>query len=238
MIELKSNPLYKLVIRANHINFADRLTLSQFNYYMGSKPFGMKSKVGYTIEIDLRKSEDELMQDCKSNTRNEIRRAIREEFFFEEETSIDAFVQFYNDFAKEKGIDEITRSHITQYGDNVKLYKSGKNGVTMTMHASAIDSDSKCAILLYSASVRFSDSIDRKDIGFSNRYLHFKEFIQFKELGLETYDFNGISIDPEDKERYSISQFKAGFGGEQKEVLWLFSYPFCIMNSLRSILQH
>lgn len=233
MIELKRNRWYKLVINANSVSIKDRLLLTQFNFYRGKKPFGMKSNIGHTIIIDLLQSEDQILKGCKSNTRNEIRRAIREGFFFEEINDYQEFIDFYNTFAQEKGIDIISLEQLNQYGDDIVLYKSGRNGVTMTMHASAIDRKEGIAILLYSASLRLIDGIDKKDIGFSNRFLHFKEFIKFKELGLKLYDFNGVCIDPEDKERYSISQFKAGFGGQQCEVLWLFSFPFLFASFIK-----
>ena len=105
------------------------------------------------------------------------------------------------------------------------------------MHANIIDEDNNTATLLYSASIRLSDGVDRKDIGFSNRFLHYKEFILFKQNNLRQYDFNGISIDPDDKERYAISQFKASFGGEQKEVTWLYSWPFIIINKIKNIIK-
>ena len=233
MIVLKRNRIYKLVINANSISIADRLLLTQFNNYQGKIPFGMISNVGHTITIDLTQSEENILQDCKSNTRNEIRRAIREDFFFEEVKSYDEFVSFYNSFAEEKGIDKISNEHLTQYGDSIVLFKSGKNGITMTMHASAIDKDSHVAILLYSSSVRFSEDVDKKEIGFSNRFLHYKEFVEFKKRGIQLYDFNGICIDQNDKERYSISQFKAAFGGRQVDVLWIMSYPYFLISKIK-----
>ena len=238
MIELKRNRWYKLVINAKSVSIKDRLLLTQFNSYKGKKPFGMKSSIGHTIIIDLLQPVEDILRNCKSNTRNEIRRAIREEFFFEEVQSKEDFLDFYNSFAEEKGIDKISLGHLNQYGNNILIYKSGKNGVTMTMHASAIDQSNGIAILLYSASVRLLNGIEKKDVGFSNRFLHYKEFVRFKELGLKEYDFNGICIDPEDKERYSISQFKAGFGGKQCEVMWLFSFPFLILSFIKKYFSH
>lgn len=237
MIEIKKNPIYSLKIGANKVTLKDKLLLSQFNNYLGAPVFGMCKKIGHTIVVDLSLNEDELLSNCKSNTRNEIRRAIRENFFFEKEESISNFVKYYNDFASEKGIPTITESDITCYADHIEIYKSGKDGKIMTMHANIIDEDNNTATLLYSASIRLSDGVDRKDIGFSNRFLHYKEFILFKQNNLRQYDFNGISIDPDDKERYAISQFKASFGGEQKEVTWLYSWPFIIINKIKNIIK-
>lgn len=236
MIEIKKNPFYLLKIGANNVSFKDMLLLSQFNNYLGPKPLGMLKRIGKTIIIDLSLSEEDLLANCKSNTRNEIRRAIREDFFFDIEKSVTSFVKFYNDFASEKGIPTIVANDLTCYGNNVVIFKSGKDNVTMTMHASLIDKENKTATLLYSASSRLADGVDRKNIGFSNRFLHYKEFLEFKQLKMLYYDFNGISIDSEDKERYSISQFKASFGGTQKDVVWLYSIPFIIANIIKKMI--
>ena len=96
MIEVSNSSLYKLKINATQISLLDRLICSQFHTYLGQKLWGMRKKYSHTIFIDLRKSEEELLQDCKSNTRNEVRRAIREEFFFEPVASKVDFVEFYN----------------------------------------------------------------------------------------------------------------------------------------------
>lgn len=233
MITIKSNLIYKLVINANTVSFWDRFILSQYNSFTGLSPWGMKSISGSTICINLTQSEDEILQGCKSNTRNEIRRAIREDFYFKEVKSIDAFVQFYNAFAKAKNLDVINRETLAKFGDRITLYESGKNGVTMSMHASAVDEESGIATLLYSASVRLEDNIDRKDIGFSNRYLHYMEFLEFKKMGLKSYDINGVCLDPEQKEKYSIGQFKAGFGGQIETKLQLLSYPWIIAYAIK-----
>lgn len=237
MLDLSTSCFYKLKINANHVDFVDFFRPSQYNGFQGKIPRFMKKDVRHTLVIDLTQTEDEIMQGMKSNTRNEVRRAIRENFFFEPVTNHDEFVEFYNEFAMEKNIETINKGHLHKYGENLLLFKSGVNGITMTMHASFIDNDLKQVALLYSASVRFGEGIDKKNVGFSNRFLHYMEFLKFKELGYKTYDFEGVCTDPEDKERYPIGQFKSGFGGEDKNVVQLFSYPFVLAMWLKNIIQ-
>ena len=236
MIDIYNNKFYKLRINATNCSLIDRIICSQFHTFLGTSTWGMKTKYAHTIYIDLTKSEDELLQDCKSNTRNEVRRAIREEFFFEPVESKEQFVDFYNKFAGEKNIERICISHLNKYGEHIVFYQSGKNGVIMTMHATMIDPDSKFTMLLYSASVRLEQGVDKKDVGFSNRFLHYREFVEFKKLGYETYDFSGVCIYLNDKARYSIGQFKSSFGGKELDTLSLYSYPFVIANFLKQIL--
>lgn len=236
MLDLSNNSLYKLKLNANKVDFIDMFRLSQYNFYQGEVPFLMKKSIGHTLHIDLTQSEEALLQGMKSNTRNEVRRAIREGFFFEPVEDYEEFVTFYNEFAKEKHIETINKCHLLKYGKNLLLFKSGLNNVTMTMHASFTDDDIKRVALLYSASVRLGDGIDKKNVGFSNRYLHYKQFLKFKELGYTSYDFCGVCIDPEDHERFSIGQFKRGFGGEEHDIVQLYSYPFIIANFIKKLI--
>ena len=93
---------------------------------------------------------------------------------------------------------------------------------------------------MYSASVRFDESIDRKSVGFSNRYLHYAELIEYKKMGYEIYDFGGINEDESNKEQYNITLFKKGFGGEVKDEIHLYSFlawigiKLAVMLSFRS----
>lgn len=235
MLDISRNAFYKLKLNASKVDLIDFFRPSQYNYYQGKPPVFMKAKKGHTVYIDLTQTEEELLNGCKSNTRNEIRRAIREGFFFDKVTDYNEFVSFYNDFAKDKNIETINLTHLNKYGNNLLLYKSGFDGVTMTMHASFTDNDINRVALLYSASVRLDEGIDKKNVGFSNRYLHYKEFLVFKSLGYETYDFNGVCINPEDKARYNIGLFKLGFGGEEHDVVQLYSYPFILINYLKKL---
>lgn len=235
MIEISNNWFYKLKINAEVLTLKDRFICTQIHTFLGKRVWGMKQRISHTIFVDLTKSEEDLLQDCKSNTRNEVRRAIRENFFFEPVESKQSFVTFYNKFAEEKNIEKININHLDKYGDNILLYQSGKNGVVMTMHASMIDRDTKFCMLLYSASVRLDEGVDKKDVGFSNRFLHYQEFLEFKKLGFETYDFSGVCVDPNDKARYSIGQFKSSFGGREIDTISLVSYPFLFANFIRTL---
>ena len=47
----------------------------------------------------------------------------------------------------------------------------------------------------------------------ANRFLHWHEIEQFKQLGYELYDLGGIPIDERDPEKNAIARFKGEFGG-------------------------
>lgn len=237
MIEIRKGWFYSLKINASKVNMLDIFKLSQYSSYQGNNTVGMVKSQSNTLHVNLNLTEEGLLQGCKSNTRNEIRRAIREDFFFEKVESIDEFVTYYNNFALYKGLDTIQNCDLEKYGNHLIIFKSGKGNINMTMHASIVDFDIKKVSLLYSASIRFDDDIDRKNVGFSNRFLHFKEFLAFKGLGCETYDFSGVCLEPSDSARYQIGLFKQSFGGDITTAVRLYSIPMAILMKIRSLLK-
>jgi len=237
MIKIKKTPFYSLKINAKSVTAFDKIIFSQYSSFQGFDSLFMAKLETKTLNIDLNHSEAELLQGCKSNTRNEIRRAIREKFFFEKIESTDEFVDFYNNFALNKGLHTVNRSELGKYGSHLILYKSGKDGITMTMHASIVDFDILKVSLLYSASIRLDEGIDSKKIGYSNRFLHYKEFLAFKEMGYKTYDFSGVCLDSSDSARYQIGLFKQSFGGEIVTTVRLYSIPMAILMKIRSLLK-
>lgn len=222
MIEV-NNGIRSLKVFANKIPAKDVFGFSSYTAYRGVNiPWLMKKFTGKTIEIDLTQTEEDILKGFKSNTRNEVRKGIKEGFEFSPVTDIDEFVCFYNAFADEKKLFQINREKLACY-PSVKIYKAVYNRKALTMHATVIDEDLKIARLLYSASVRFDEVVDRKNVGISNRYLHYMEFIEFKRIGLEIYDFGGINEDERNVEQFNITQFKKGFGGVIKDSVFLTS---------------
>ena len=235
MIEVKQAS-HRLKIYANVTTLADLLTPTLFSGYRGTKWSGFIKECRKTLLIDLTKTEEELMSGCKSNTRNEIRRGIRDGYQFKSDISPEEFVPFYNDFAHEKGLSPLTISDIIKY-PHCQINAAIVNGVALTMHANIIDDDEKIVRLLYSASVRFDENLDPKTVGFSNRFLHYKEFVNYHEKGLLIYDFGGINEDENNVAQFRISQFKKGFGGEVADDVFLKSPLFVLLSKVKQIIR-
>jgi len=83
---------------------------------------------------------------------------------------------------------------------------------------------------LYAAHVLLKDGIDRvrllwsatrdrvsteikKIIGAVNRYMHWREILYYKNIGVKIYDFGGVNLD-KNSPTYTITQFKLSFGGD------------------------
>lgn len=223
MIEVKTKYSH-ILYYAKKVSFKDVIIPSSYQHFVGSYiPPLYRKEIHLTNVIDLTQDIDTLFSKIKSNTRNEIKRAIKEGYSCEFNQSYSEFMVFYNDFAELKCLPKLKSvQDLKQFkAPVISIVRSGD--VVLAMHATAIDYETKTAMLLYSCSVRLSDNIDRKSIGWANRFLHFKEFEYFKKLGIERYDWNGICIDSEQIEKYNIGLFKQAFGGENIDNVWLFS---------------
>ncbi len=79
----------------------------------------------------------------------------------------------------------------------------------------------KRAILWYSCSLHNINNAERNAIGKENRFLHYKDMLYFKDMGITYYDWGGISrSNPND----SIALFKKSFEGGYEE--WVYSYKY------------
>ena len=238
MIEIKSRT-HALRLFAQSVRFGDLFKAVLYTGYRGDKdkiPFYYSKYTGHSSYIDLTEPMDTIFASMKSNTRNEIRRAEREGITAQEGNSMERFIEFYNDFCKSKGLNDLTsQSRMSKY-PNVMLTEAVQGGNILAMHANVLDEGSRIAFLLYSCSPRFESGIDKKLIGWGNRYLHYKDLEWLKEKGYKIYDWSGVCTDP-DNPRYSIGQFKLSFGGKLVESIVLKSPLFFMAEWLRSVVR-
>lgn len=214
----------------------DFLRMVYYGSYRGKEPipFYFVKRKGTTAWIDLRRNLTELFSSFKSNVRNEIRRAERDGCVVEYSQDYVSFVAFYNAFShKKEALDSISVSQVDKYANGlVSAVKLGDE--VLSMHMTAFDEDTKTAFLLYSCSSRLENNADCGLVGRANRYLHWRDFEHFKEMGYETYDWNGVCIDSSDVERYQIGRFKLSLGGEVVERVNLYSPLFAMMFYLKN----
>lgn len=237
MIEV-INKLYTQRFFSKELPWSDIFKAVTYTQYEGqSIPFWYKKRRRNTITLDLSGGLETVFTNMKSNTRNEIRRAEREGCTFELNHDYAAFVKMYNHFCESKGLpDEIDVKTVSKYNGMVIAVVKYQD-LPLAMHATVLNVKDKEAMLLYSCSNRLDENVDRKLIGWGNRYLHYKEFEYMIQQGIERYEWNGVCIDPSDTDRYKIGQFKLGFGGQTKPSVHLKTPLFVIMKSIQTILK-
>jgi hypothetical protein len=178
-------------------------------------------EIYFTLESDLMLSEEEIIKNFNSTIRNEIKRSEREGCVFNFSESKDNFISLYNDFATQRKIAVITLKKLKEFKNNLILTSSSMNGVIVSVHSYLVDYDLKKVRLLHSGTKRFSEVFDRNMIARSNKYLHYRDMLEFKKNGFQVYDWGGLAFNTHDKGVQGINKFKESFGGElikQKEL--------------------
>lgn len=182
-----------------------------------------KSVAFNTLHLDLAKSEDDLFAGCSKSNRYKIRRAENrdgvkcEHLDTPTDADIAAFVEFYGSFAAAKGVENATVERLTAFRDSGGLALSsavGEDAGVLCRHSYLVDGNR--AWLLHSASHRLTtaDSGHRNMIGRANRYLHWRDIVHFREIGLRVFDFGGFGGPEASAEVQRIDEFKLSFGGE------------------------
>lgn len=175
-----------------------------------------------TLVTDLTESEEEIIGRISKSGRYEIRRAekegVRAEMKCGKEltgTEIRSFCEFFEEFWRSKGVDyrekEALNREISAYAaqGNFVITKAGIAGQVCVYHTYILCGDT--VRLYHSASLyRTDDSIPKKIVGMSNRYLHKEDMLYFKKMGIKTYDWGGAGKGEEVK---NITEFKESFGG-------------------------
>jgi hypothetical protein len=177
-----------------------------------------------TLVLDLTRPGALLLADLKKNYRSEIRTAKDKDCLCCTMTDTPgpalrtAFYDFYDAFARAKGLDPIDRNLMERRAwqgtlaiASVALDTPG--ATPLVFHAYLVQGGR--ARSLYSASQRLGETQAHRLnlIGRANRLLHWEDILWFRAKGLRLYDFGGWYGGTEDREKLAINRFKEGFGG-------------------------
>ena len=183
----------------------------------------LKKQLGYIRTAKFTKTvnllNDKVDIEFDKNTLYEIRRAIKEEIHCDISVDIPEFVEFYNKFIRDKGLNgELELQKMKNYKKSLLItVAKKKEGECLVYHSYLIDNQIKRVRLLHSASKIYSitdEPSEKAMIGRANRLLHLQ---RFKELGYEIYDFGGYAHQTNDNMLIGINNFKDSFGGQLVE---------------------
>lgn len=176
-----------------------------------------------TLITDLLEDETTLWQGISKTYRNEIRRCEKENrksmFLSSEEILanpdlIDVFEKTYNDMFAAKGMkDKFNKKLFYAYARNNALITSvayRNDDEPVVFHSYIVDD--KNARFWYSCSNFREDKGFAEEIGRLNKFLHWKDLLEMKKSGVESYDWGGIGLLEETK---GIAEFKRKFGGAE-----------------------
>lgn len=176
----------------------------------------------FTLVTDLSQDEAALMARLQKESRYEVRRAQEKDgvvlkVWDGDKTFLDAFVDFYQDFAVQKGLMKLDPHplNLMSLAGRLDISRAeSAEGEPLVYHAYYKHADR--VRLLHSASSfrSSSDSGFRALAGRANRWLHWQDFLRFKAEGRAWYDWGGWYEGKEDPDLLRINQFKESFGGE------------------------
>lgn len=184
--------------------------------------------VGYTLISDLTQNEEQLWGAIRKGTRYEIRRAERYPIDFTAfdssqilggaEFQLDHFQSMYESMFANKGLPrKLDKDEL------LAIVACGGGLITAALVDSApvvyhfYITDDRHAKLTISCSDLWggNQQQDKNLIGYSNKWLHWKDYLYLKKLGVASYDWGGVTWNEEDQGILTgINKFKQSFGGE------------------------
>lgn len=194
-----------------------------------------------TLVNDITGTDDEIKsgfsKSCKYKVNRAEREAVEIRILKNEEITddiIDEFLDFFKTFWESK--DTVWDDRDSVRRDLTDLRDVGAlcigiglvNGQKAIYHTHIYDDNR--ARLLHSASLYRLENDEegntRNIIGMANRYLHYKEMLFFRDLGLKKYDWGGAG---RGEDVINITEFKESFGGYTKSY-----YDFEVTKGLKA----
>lgn len=171
---------------------------------------------------DLTAGRDALMDQFSKDCRYKIRRVeakdgLRLEFTTEPENRLDEFRAFFDAFARQRSLEPADRKWLEAACNarQLALASVSLNEEALVWHAHVMSGNT--ARLQYSASgFRNRENDYRALIGRANRWLHWREMLRFREIGMQRYDWGGLFEDESIPGHAGVNNFKKDFGGQQE----------------------
>lgn len=197
--------------------------------------FGIK-EISHTLEIDLEKPASDITADFSKQIRQQSKIAENEGTVCYFHTSVDEFVDFFNDFASKKDTWTTSKKRIVELGENVKMSFAVNNGQVLAAHSYLIDSELGIVRHLHSATKRLDENYNRNLIGRANKYLTVTDIFYFKQQGFKIFDFGGYAKDTKDESLKGINNYKLLFGGTLETCINYFSFNYWLLKRVTKIL--
>lgn len=173
----------------------------------------------HSLQSDLEATPEAIAARFDETCRRHIRRAdrqdgLRHEVLAEAADGLEEFAEFYDAFAREKGLWLADRHWLTRAAQARQLLLSCAScgGERLVWHAHL--RAGRTVQLAHSVSWhRGADDGRRSLIARANRWLHWRDMLEFKAAGLRCYDWGGMFAPESTAEQAGINRFKRSFGG-------------------------
>lgn len=192
--------------------------------------------ISHTVELELGQDEETINAGFSKQIRQQARIAETEGIHCTFNDDIDTFVEFFNDFAKKKNTDLVSRRRMEEFGAGIQLSFAKHNGEILAAHSYLVDKEAGIVRHHHAATRRLDEQVDKNLIGRANKYLTVKNIFYFKEQGYKTFDFGGYAKDTTNESLKGINNYKLLFGGTVVESVNYFSYSYSLFKKLSKLL--
>ena len=208
------------------------------NLFLPSCYLGLRKQIFYngvkttteTAMLPLNLSMDELYNNFSSSHKRYIKKAQAEgvQCYFNRDRS--QFIEFYNKFAKRKGLYTLNTNKLKDFSGLEWIYfYASLNGQQLVAHSYIEDKEKGIVRLMESASLRLDDRYDAGQIARANKLLHCITIKYFKECGCLEYDFGGW------QNQQGLLEFKQSFGAAPLKVFNYYTLPYYFNRQLKKI---
>ena len=190
----------------------------------------VQSRSFSTSCVDLTKSTAVLYDEMDSMTKRYVRKAekLRDRWHIKTNDfrCYEDFLRLYNDFVRLKGhTHPISRQRFQEYLKVSDVWVIYFDERPISGRLLVRDDNVKRVRMILSATSRFLSNEDSRLSGTLNRYLHWHEFITYKQHGIELYDFGGIGDGSG-----TVARFKLSFGGFRvNDYSYVFAVPLGVI---------
>jgi len=187
----------------------------------------------FTILLDLTQSLDQIYSNMRKEfIRKQIEKGIRDKIKIIQSDNFNEFYKLNKQLSKIKGITFNEKINILRKG---KLFLAFKDNNLLA--GTLFLEDSKNIRLWFTASKRFDEGIKKKLVGEASRLIIWEAIKYAKAKGIHWFDMGGISINPNEKDKYSITLFKQGFGGTISRIYYYDKYYSRLFKLLKYLKQ-
>jgi Acetyltransferase (GNAT) domain len=189
-----------------------------YRYRQAPLPHAWPSPL-HSLQTDLDAPPEAIAARFDETCRRQIRRAerqdgLRHEVLAEAADGLEEFADFYDVFARQKGLWLADRHWLSRAAEARQLALScvSRDGERLVWHAHL--TAGRTAQLAHSVSLfRGTDGDHRSLVARANRWLHWQDMLAFKAAGLRHYDWGGMFAEESTAEEAGVNRFKRTFGG-------------------------
>jgi hypothetical protein len=169
-----------------------------------------------TLITPLTLTEDELMARIKTKVRWEIKQAPKQNITFHvkkevSEKELSNYINTYNNFARQKGLGEITMASAfaAMKKKCLCITIAQLEEKPLVIHFYILNNNERARLQLSFHDITLPEEMNQVR-GNANRFLHWSDLLYFKQNNFRVYDWGGVDLKTENH----ITKFKMGFGGD------------------------